>query len=102
MQINTPNPDTEAGPIVKNVVVGGGITFKIEGFRYSVEGEVLEINEADELVRVKNADFEGWVPKRMIKDSKSPEEHTFQGIYDNNVSDTHRTPAEIAYSDVEA
>lgn len=99
MIIDTPNP--EGGePIRKQIVVGGGVTFKVEGWRYSMLGTVTDLNEGKDEVRVQGTGFEGWVPRRMVIDASSVEQNTFQEIYNNNVSETHRVSAEDAYKGV--
>lgn len=83
MRIYTPNPNGEQ-PIVKEIVVGSGVVFKINGYRYSFEGEVLEIREITAEVLVRGVGFEDWISLAAIKDARTPQEQIFQSITDHN------------------
>ena len=66
MIVETPGPKNTV--IEKTVEAGGGVVIQLPGMLYRVTCAVLEIDESDQSVRVK----EGWVLKAEIKDVQSP------------------------------
>ena len=51
---------------------GGGVTFRVPGTIWVVNAEVLELNEELQTVKVKGADFEGWLSQSQILHVISP------------------------------
>ena len=48
------------------VCVGCGVRIQVPGTHWRVNAEVLAIDETAQMVNVKGADFEGWIPKVQI------------------------------------
>jgi hypothetical protein len=49
---------------------GCGVVITVPGTRYQVTAEVTEI--ADERIKVKGADYEGWITKEQVQSVLSP------------------------------
>lgn len=85
MRIETPNPDPAGGPIIKEIVVGGGVRIRLEGTRYASEATVLSINEEEGLASVRGVGFTAVVNGAAILDATSPEDRTYQEIFENHI-----------------
>lgn len=83
MEIETPTKS--GGTITKQIRVDGGVKFRVNGFRFLMDGTVLEIDEDAQQLRVHGQDFDGWIPREQVVDSITPEEEQFQQIYHQNV-----------------
>lgn len=62
------------------IQVGGGVTFRVPGTYWRINAEVLELR--DTTIRVKGADFEGWVPRAEVMNVISPSEY----VIDNAIN----------------
>lgn len=51
----------------QQVTVGCGVSIQIPGTYWAVNAEVLELDEAAQTIKVKGADFEGWVATSQIQ-----------------------------------
>ncbi len=56
-----------------DLAVGCGVVFRMEGFRYSVQGRVLEISDVG--LRVRTLDEqEGWISRAVVLRVVSPKD----------------------------
>jgi hypothetical protein len=60
--------DTQKGQ--KEVQIGGGVIIAIPETLWRVNAEVIEVIEG--FLKIKGADFDGWVPQEWVKDVLSP------------------------------
>lgn len=78
--------DTVSGQeiIQKEVCVGCGVVIEVPGTRWRVTAEVIDIlcEFNGGMLKVKGADFEGWIPRGQVRDVLSPGSFAF----DNGVN----------------
>lgn len=60
--------ETVSDVVEKDMEVGSGIRFLLHNTRYSINGEVMEINAEERLVRVKSPQFHDWIGFDAIRD----------------------------------
>lgn len=58
--------------VAKTIEVGGGVAISVSGTRYTVMGEVLELAESSQELKVKGKGFEGWIPLAQVQNVISP------------------------------
>jgi len=66
-------PAREGGVETKFFDVGWGVTFRIEGYRYSTNGIITDCNAEKTAVFVRGIGFEGWISLTQIIDVSPPE-----------------------------
>ena len=66
----------------QEIRAGCGVTIQVPGTRWAVNAEVLELDEAAQTVKVKGADFEGWIQKQQITNVIPPSEY----VLDNAIN----------------
>lgn len=86
MYINTPNPDPAGEPVVKQIEIGGGVVYTLEGFRYTVRGTVEHINEETQAVYVHAPGVKQWVHLHTIIDAFSKEDQSSQAVVDTDTA----------------
>lgn len=90
MIIPTPNPENLEDPIMKPVVINGGVKVRLAGTKYLTEATVLSINEEEGTLVVKGVGFEAEIHVSTVIDSMEPALHAYQSQYTDNLSTTHR------------
>lgn len=58
--------------VTKTIEVGGGVAIAVSGTRYTVMGEVLELAESSQELKVKGKGFEGWIPLAQVQNVLPP------------------------------
>lgn len=62
--------DTGTGQ--KEICIGSGVVIEVPGTRWRVMAEVIDISQDQQMLKVKGADFEGWIPRIQVKDALLP------------------------------
>lgn len=101
MRISTPNPDPEGPPIMKDVVVGGGVRVRLEGTRWATEATVAAIDEEAQTATVRGVGFTAIVNIPAIMDATTPEERSYQSIVEDNVDSDSATFNSVAFGEEE-
>ena len=67
--------------------IGDGVNIYVSGTKYLVTAEIREIDEQLQLLFVKGADFEGWIPFSQVHSNLAPGEFAFDSAMNINSGD---------------
>lgn len=98
MRIAVPAQDAEGNrlpDVIKQVIVGCGVTIRIEGSRWLAQGTVTRIYEDDVTLDVHGVGFQAIMNVSAVIDCNTPADQQWQSIYDQNISLTHRPTEEL-------
>lgn len=98
MKISTPT--LEGPPIEKEVEIGGGVRFRLEGTRWLTEGTVVSIDENAETVRVQGPGFSAVLHKSAIRDATGCDHRQYQAIHDDQDKQFEQRAKELGDIDI--